>query len=41
MPPGPAELVTAATELFADVAKSGVERGASTLKGIMGRLRLR
>jgi hypothetical protein len=41
MPPGGAELVSAATELFTEVAKSGVERGASTLKGVLGWLRLR
>jgi hypothetical protein len=40
MPPGGAELLTAATELLTDVAKSGLARGASTLKDIVGRLRL-
>jgi hypothetical protein len=41
MPPGGAELLNAATELLTDVAKSGLARGASTLKGIAGRLRPR
>jgi len=38
-PPGGVELLTAATELLADVAKSGLSRGASALQEIMGRLR--
>ena len=41
MPPGATELVSAAGELLTGVAKSGLSRGASTLKGIAGRLGLR
>ena len=40
MPPGGAELLNAATELLSEVAKSGLSRGASTVKDILGRLRL-
>jgi len=40
MPPGGAEILTAATELLADVAKSGLSRGTSTVKGILERLHL-
>jgi hypothetical protein len=40
MPPGAGEILTAATELIADVAKSGLSRGTSTLNGILQRLHL-
>jgi hypothetical protein len=40
-PPGGAELLNAATELLSEVAKSGFSRGASTVKDVLGRLRLR
>jgi hypothetical protein len=40
MPPGASELLGAASELLADVAKASLSRGASTLKDIVGRLRL-
>jgi hypothetical protein len=40
VPPGATEFLTAATELVTEVAKSGLERGASTVRGILGRLHL-
>ena len=40
MPPGGTEILSAATELVADVAKSGLSRGTSTFKGILKRLHL-
>jgi hypothetical protein len=40
-PPGAAELLNAATELLSEVAKSGFSRGTSTVKDVLGRLRLR
>jgi hypothetical protein len=40
MPPGASELLGAASELLTDFAKASLSRGASTLKDIVGRLRL-